>query len=98
MEQLSAGVNAFDLFSDDHDALSATLFARAQSLSFDGEGRISLPEALASHVGIAETVAFVGRGPLFEIWEPAAFDTYQATAATHVAERGLTLRPAKDAG
>ena len=98
MEQLSAGVNAFDLFSDDHDALSATLFARAHSLTFDGEGRIGLPEELAQHAGITDAAAFVGRGPLFEIWEPTAFAAYQGEAAGRVAERGLTLKPPQGAG
>ena len=46
MEQLSTGVDAYDFFSDDHDTLTATLFANAQQLAFDGEGRIVLPSAL----------------------------------------------------
>lgn len=93
MAQLSAGVDAFDLFSDDHDTLTAALFANAQQLAFDGEGRILLPESLTAHADIAEQAAFVGRGPLFEIWNPEAFADYQAEAVRRAAERGMTLRP-----
>lgn len=93
MEQLSTGVDAYDLFSDEHDTLTATLFANAQQLAFDGEGRIILPAALVEHANIAQTAAFVGRGPLFEIWHPEAFADYQGEAARRAAEQGLTLRP-----
>lgn len=93
MAELSAGVNSYDLFSDEHDTLTATLFANAQQLSFDGEGRIMLPEALCAHAGISEQAAFVGRGPLFEIWNPDTFKDYQAEAVKRAAERGMTLRP-----
>jgi len=94
MERLSTGVDAYAIFSDDHDALTATLFANAQQLSFDGEGRIVLPANLMEHAKITKSAAFVGRGPLFEIWQPEAFAAYQADAAKRAAEQGLTLRPA----
>lgn len=93
IEKLSAGVDSFDLFSDEHDAMTAALFANAQQLPFDGQGRIVLPDALAGHAGISDKAAFVGRGPLFEIWEPDAFTEYQADATRRAAEQGLTLRP-----
>lgn len=98
MEQLSSGVDAFDFFSDDHDTLTATLFANAQQLAFDGEGRIVLPAALVEHANIDKTAAFVGRGPLFEIWQPEAFASYQREATRRAAEQGLTLRHAGPPG
>lgn len=98
MEQLSSGVDAYDFFSDEHDALTATLFAKAQQLAFDGEGRVVLPAVLVEHANITNTAAFVGRGPIFEIWQPDAFATYQDEAARRAAEQGLTLRPAGPPG
>ena len=94
MEQLSSGVDAYDFFSDDHDTLTATLFANAQQLAFDGEGRIVLPAPLLEHANIDKQAAFVGRGPLFEIWQPDAFTEYQSEATRRAAEQGLTVRPA----
>ena len=93
IEKLGAGVDAFDMFSDEHDTLTAALFANAQQLAFDGEGRVMLPEALVAHADLSEQAAFVGRGPLFEVWNPEAFNAYQADAVRQAAEKGLTLRP-----
>ena len=93
MEKLGAGVDAFDMFSDEHDTLTAALFANAQQLAFDGEGRVMLPEALVAHADLSEQAAFVGRGPLFEVWNPEAFNAYQADAVRQAADKGLTLRP-----
>jgi len=98
MEQLSTGVDAYDVFSDEHDTLTATLFANAQQLAFDGEGRIVLPAALVEHADISQQAAFVGRGPLFEIWQPEAFAEYQSEARRRAAEQGLTLRPSGPPG
>lgn len=92
LEQLSGGIDAYDFFSDEHDALTAALFANAQQLAFDGDGRISLPGELAAHANISEQAAFVGRGPTFEIWEPEAFRAYQAEATRRAAEQALTVK------
>jgi len=98
MERISAEVDAYGVFSDDHDTLTAALFASAQQLAFDGEGRIVLPAALMAHANITKTAAFVGRGPTFEIWEPEAFAAYQSAATRRALEQGLTLRPNGPAG
>jgi len=92
MAQLNASMSQVDLFSDEHDDLTATLFADTKQLPFDGEGRIVLPPALAEHAAIGETAAFVGRGPHFEIWEPKAFEAYKAEARRRALEKGRTLR------
>ncbi|MBO6782173.1 MAG: division/cell wall cluster transcriptional repressor MraZ [Alphaproteobacteria bacterium] len=98
MEQLAAGVDSYDLFSDEHDTLTATLFANAEQLAFDGEGRVLLPESLISHANLSDQAAFVGRGPVFEIWNPEAFEAYQAEAVRQAAEQKLTLRQAPPGG
>ena len=92
METISAGVNEFDLFSDEHDDMTAALFADSQPLAFDGDGRIVLPSMLIEHANLADQAAFVGRGRQFEIWEPAAFTAHQTAARTRVGERGLTVK------
>lgn len=53
--------------------LAAMMFAEAQMLSFDAEGRISIPTHLLSHAQITDQITFVGRGATFELWEPEAF-------------------------
>lgn len=92
MQGLTERMAQVDLFSDEHDDLTATLFADAKQLAFDGEGRIMLPESLTAHAGISEAAAFVGRGTSFEIWEPARLEAYKAEARQRASEKGRTLR------
>jgi MraZ protein len=87
MAALTKDVGRVDLFSDEHDDLTATLFADAKQLAFDGEGRIMLPESLAQHAAIGETAAFVGRGETFEIWQPEALEQYKAEARRRALEK-----------
>jgi MraZ protein len=61
-----------------NDTLIETILAMVHELPFDGEGRISLPEALAKHAGIDERAVFVGRGNRFQIWAPETYDNHQA--------------------
>ena len=49
------------------------LFAAAQPLAFDPEGRIVLPENLVEYAHITDSAAFVGLGKSFQIWEPNRF-------------------------
>ena len=91
MTALTDTVSKVDLFSDEHDDLTATLFADAKQLAFDGEGRIMLPESLAQHAAIGEAAAFVGRGHTFEIWQPEALEAYKAEARKRALEKGRTL-------
>jgi MraZ protein len=90
MEEMSARIDALDEFSEDRDALSA-IFADAQQLAFDGEGRIVLPPALAEHAGITENAAFVGLGRTFQIWEPQRFEHHQEELRERARRQGTTL-------
>lgn len=55
---------------------SALMFAESQMLSFDAEGRISIPQFLLEHANITDTITFVGRGPTFELWNPQHFEVH----------------------
>lgn len=50
------------------------LMELAWPLSFDGEGRITLPRELLDHAGIDDRARFVGRGLRFQIWSPENHD------------------------
>jgi MraZ protein len=95
MEQMSDRIDQLPEFSEDRDALSS-LLADAQQISFDGEGRIILPEDLCQHAGITEQAAFVGRGRTFQIWEPQRFQTHQEEMRERARRQGTTL-PARSA-
>ncbi len=92
MERLSASVTDLDLFSDAQEDLSATIFADAHQLALDGDGRIMMPTELAEFTGITDSAAFVGRGEIFQIWEPAAFAERLTAARERARSQGATLR------
>lgn len=91
IERLNDSVSSLDLFSDAQDDLAATIFADSQQLPFDTEGRISLPPKMAEHAGITERAAFVGKGPIFQIWAPEALESYKEAARNRARSQGLTL-------
>jgi MraZ protein len=92
MSSLIDSTSNVDLFSAEHDDLTASLFSDAKQLPFDGEGRVMLPESLCAHASLSEGAAFAGRGRYFEIWEPKALETYKAEARKRAAEQQHTLR------
>ena len=92
MSSLIESTANVDLFSPEHDDLTASLFSDAKQLPFDGEGRVLLPESLCAHAHLSESAAFAGRGRYFEIWEPKALEDYKAEARKRAAEQQRTLR------
>ncbi len=77
---LAKPLDRLDMFSEDHDDLSAALYADAYPIDADKEGRIMLPEILALHAGLSDSVAFMGLGHIFQIWEPKAAERRRAEA------------------
>lgn len=98
MEELSARLDHFDLFSNQQDDLATTIFAEAVQCPFDGEGRISIPSALLDHAGITDSVTFVGLGRKFQIWSAEKFDARRDAARKNVARENLTLPRLQGAG
>ena len=90
-QALAAPLDAMDVFSPEHDDLAATLYCDAYAMEADREGRIVLPNLLVAHAGLSETVAFMGMGRTFQIWEPEAARRRATEARGRARENGLTL-------
>ena len=88
---LATPLQTLDVFSEEHDDLAAALYADAYPVEADREGRIVLPDALAGHAGLSDSVVFMGLGRTFQIWEPAAAERRRASARERARSRGLTL-------
>jgi MraZ protein len=71
-------------YSDERDELSVALYGDVQVLAVDGDGRIVLPEALRAHAGLSTSVAFVGLGDKFQMWEPGRFEQRRRSAREKV--------------
>ena len=92
MQHLSDSIDHMDLFSEEQDELTTSIFADAHQLSFDGDGRVILPETLRHYAGINGQATFVGRGATFQIWESHAFEIYQQEVKKRVHQRGATIK------
>ena len=92
MQQLSKGLDHFIQFSSEQSDLAASIFADAQPLPFDSEGRISLPEHLIEHAKIKDAASFVGCGQTFQIWNPEQFQKHQHEARQRVQKQELGIR------
>ncbi|HEX7390547.1 MAG TPA: division/cell wall cluster transcriptional repressor MraZ [Acidiphilium sp.] len=90
-EALAGQLQGLDLFSEAHDDMAAAIYADAWSLEADKEGRILLPEPLVAHAGLTDSVAFMGLGRTFQIWEPDAARRRREEARERARARGLTL-------
>src|SRR5207248_3164164 len=71
--EIEALIARFPPYSDEREQFSAALYSTSEVLKIDGEGRVMLTEPLKTHAGIADAVAFAGRGHKFQIWEPRRF-------------------------
>jgi MraZ protein len=90
-QALATPLDQLDVFSPEHDDLATTIYADAYPMEADKEGRIILPEPLVSHAGLTGAVAFVGKGRIFQIWEPAAAARESEAARERTRLRKMTL-------
>lgn len=80
LEELSRIIQNLDPYSDERDAFETIVLGEAVQLQFDNEGRVILPNYLMEQVGITTQGCFVGKGLVFEIWNPDKFEDYRKTA------------------
>ena len=84
MAEIEALIGRYAPFSDQREQFALALYGTSETLRIDSEGRVVLSENLKRHAGIAETVAFVGLGNKFQIWEPGRFKSELAEATQKV--------------
>lgn len=73
-------IQNLDPYSDERDAFETIVMGESIQLQFDSEGRVVLPMSLSAQVGISEEAFFVGKGLVFEIWDPANFEAHLKAA------------------
>ncbi|MBM3632130.1 MAG: division/cell wall cluster transcriptional repressor MraZ [Alphaproteobacteria bacterium] len=92
MQRLSNSIDRLDLFSDAQDDLVSAIFADSHLLSFDSEGRVSIPEDFLKFANLTDQVAFVGRGATFQLWSPTVFQKIQDDARDRLKREGPGVR------
>ena len=77
IDAAEARLAQMDPFSEEYEIWSFYVHGDSDQLKIDGDGRISLTDAMREHAQIEDRVAFVGRGHFFQMWEPSRFEIYQ---------------------
>jgi MraZ protein len=65
-------------FAPHNDDKTFAILSMTQSLAFDENGRVRIPDELISHAELKDKVTFVGMGRKFQIWESTRFVPVQA--------------------
>ncbi|MEM7617419.1 MAG: cell division/cell wall cluster transcriptional repressor MraZ [Pseudomonadota bacterium] len=76
MEQISQTIDNLDPYSAEKDAFATAILGGSIQLSFDGDGRITVPQHILQQSSITNQAVFVGKGKTFEIWNPDIFNQY----------------------
>jgi len=76
--KLAEKIQQLPALSPVRQRLARAILAAARPLSFDDNGRISLPEALMRGAGLDGSVLFAGEGEYFTLWNPARFEAKMA--------------------
>lgn len=80
LEQLSQIIQNLDPYSEERDAFETIILGGSMQLSFDSEGRVILPKHLMEYAGLDEQASFIGKGLVFEIWNPSTLDQHLESA------------------
>ncbi len=92
LEELSQIIQNLDPYSKERDAFETVVLGEAAQLQFDNEGRVILPTYLIERVGISNQACFVGKGLIFEIWNPEIFNKHLESARKIAQSNRLILK------
>ena len=96
INQISESVERMQLFAEETDALSTALFAETYNLSYDQDGRISLPESLIEHANLKDKAIFVGQGRKFQVWNPYHFQEFKEKVRAKALEHRNLIGPVEN--
>lgn len=77
LERYEARLAQDDPFLRSSDDMSFFCHGDGAFLKLDKDGRITVTDFMREHTGIADEVAFVGRGHFFQMWHPEKFHAYR---------------------
>lgn len=92
IQKINERIEQMDPYSEERDAFATAIFGESVQLNFDTEGRVMLPDALIGFAKLKEAVTIVGKGEIFELWEPRAFEVHVERARKIVQDKRGHLR------
>jgi MraZ protein len=91
IQKIAERIDKLDLFSDDQEDFSTSIFSEIIPTNLDKEGRFLIPDFLKKYSNISEEVAFIGQGHYFQIWEPKAVLEHQKNSRERLISQKKTL-------
>ena len=91
IHKIAERIDNLEIFSDDQDDFSTSIFSEIIPTNLDKEGRFLIPEFLKKYSNISEEVAFIGQGHYFQIWEPKAVSEHQKQSRERLISQKKTL-------
>jgi MraZ protein len=95
INEIAKRINTLDIFSDDQDDFSTSIFAEIIPTNLDAEGRFMISDDLKKHANINLEAKFIGQGHYFQIWEPGAALKRQKQSRERLIKDKKTLRSMK---
>lgn len=92
IERLSNAIDSLDPLSEERDAFATVILGSSHQLSFDPEGRISLPKYMMTLIDLQDEVMFLGKGSFFELWNPSLFNDYLTKAKKIAVNKSSSLK------
>ena len=91
INKIAERIDKLDIFSDDQDDFSTSIFSEIIPTKIDNEGRFLIPELLKKYSNIVDEVIFIGQGNYFQIWEPKAALEHQKKSRARLISQKKTL-------
>ena len=91
INKIAERIETLDIFSDDQDDFSTSIFSEVTPTSLDKEGRFLIPDILKDYSNIKDQVTFIGQGHYFQIWEPNAVLVRQKNSRQRLINQKKTL-------
>lgn len=95
LERYQSLIEEMDPYDEARVAFERAIFGAARPLSFDANGRVTLPKDFIDHAALEGKATFVGLGSRFEIWSPEVYEAHKANAQSFARDnkRALKLGP-----
>ena len=91
IQKIAERIDTLDLFSDDQEDFSTSIFSEIIPTNIDKEGRFLIPDFLKKYSNISEEVTFIGQGHYFQIWESKAVLEHQKKSRERLISQKKTL-------
>ena len=91
INKIAERIDKLEIFSEDQDDFSTSIFSEVVPTNIDKEGRFLIPDFLKQYSNIVDEVKFIGQGNYFQIWEPKAVLEHQKKSRERLIKGKKTL-------